>query len=66
MEQKIYGNHQGFPIYDFFQNYSSNHQNWCPHLKINPLPPPSSLKHETHFYEMIPTKNTINNNLKSS
>ena len=34
-----------------------------PHLKNNPFPP---LKHEALFHEMIPRKDTINNNLKSS
>ena len=40
-----------------------------PHLKMK-LPPsekqPPPLKHDTPFYEMIPRKSTINNNLKSS
>ena len=40
----------------------------APHLKMKPpsekqLPP---LKREAPFHEMIPRKNTINNNLKSS
>ena len=41
-----------------------------PHLKVKPThlknKPPTPLKRETPFHEMIPRKITINNNLKSS
>ena len=37
-----------------------------PIWKTTPSPPPRPIKHEAPFYEMIPQKSTIHNNLKSS
>ena len=60
--------------YNFFRKSPPPHQTDAPQWGALPLKneaplsekQTSLLKSEAHFYEMIPTKTTISNNLKSS
>ena len=65
---RVWGGYPTPPCVQFFRK--TPHQTSCssighrlPHLKMKP---PTPLKREAPFHEMIPRKSTINNNLKSS
>ena len=68
------GGRGGMGAYDFFRKSSPPIKTDAPQWGAPPLKneaplsekQTSLLKSEAHFYEMIPTKTTISNNLKSS